>query len=341
MMYWADDPGCKRSVYKGVLFCTMSSLHRRPKAIPKDQPHAWQARFEKTLLGTYATEVDGALAYDRYAHYTDPFLPLNFPDLANDYSSASDSFSGEMECDSTGEQLSILKHARERQRQRRVDEQRRKRELQLQEQEQHAKHISRQEQLRRERLHRRQQRLLEIQHQHRITDQTSSATLHLDAHSERLEVGSIVSVQFYEDGVPINYDGSILATTGRKHVAYKVKFFSDGVVLTLDPRSHFMQLVQPPAQDDPGSHPARAVVRKTCSERVTQCLVCQEDFAAMPKDKYVTTLGCGHRFCTDCIEDWFSLAARRSCPTCRKCFAGLRQAAKAAVADVFCGLPDV
>ena len=62
------------------------------------------------------------------------------------------------------------------------------------------------------------------------------------------------AVQFYEDGVPTNYDGRVLGTTGRIP-KYVVKFFADGVVLTLDPRTHVMQLVRSPAQNDPESLP--------------------------------------------------------------------------------------
>eukprot|EP01045_Picozoa_sp_COSAG04_P012591 COSAG04_NODE_852_length_9862_cov_6.945229_2_plen_717_part_00 len=60
----------------------------------------------------------------------------------------------------------------------------------------------------------------------------------------------------------------------------------------------------------------------------------------MPPETELCLLNCGHGpFCTGCIDEWFVSAERRSCPLCRRCFAGSRQCTRLVAADVdqLCG----
>jgi hypothetical protein len=51
------------------------------------------------------------------------------------------------------------------------------------------------------------------------------------------------------------------------------------------------------------------------------CTICMDLPAA---GTTVRTLACTHKFCANCLQEWWATAPANSCPTCRKCFAGLR-----------------
>jgi hypothetical protein len=51
------------------------------------------------------------------------------------------------------------------------------------------------------------------------------------------------------------------------------------------------------------------------------CTICMDLPAA---GTTVRTLACTHKFCANCLQEWWATADANSCPTCRKCFAGLR-----------------
>eukprot|EP01050_Picozoa_sp_SAG11_P031264 SAG11_NODE_9640_length_893_cov_0.949622_1_plen_198_part_10 len=52
------------------------------------------------------------------------------------------------------------------------------------------------------------------------------------------------------------------------------------------------------------------------------CAVCLDKPAAGAE---VCRLKCGHEFCRGCIEKWWRLAEKKTCPACRKCFPSLRR----------------
>jgi hypothetical protein len=142
----------------------------------------------------------------------------------------------------------------------------------------------------------------------------------LDANSPELAVGSTVSVEFLVDDFETSaYEGCVLSVDSRhRTTAYNVRFLADGLTVRVNPGSNIIRLVRS--------------MQSLPEDKV--CMVCLEDFAAMPTNKSVSTLGCGHRFCSDCIENWFKSAAQRSCPVCRKCFAGLRRAATSSASEI-------
>ena len=51
------------------------------------------------------------------------------------------------------------------------------------------------------------------------------------------------------------------------------------------------------------------------------CTIC---FEAPQPGAEVCTLLCGHGYCHACIKEWWAQPGPKTCPTCRKCFAGLR-----------------
>jgi hypothetical protein len=51
------------------------------------------------------------------------------------------------------------------------------------------------------------------------------------------------------------------------------------------------------------------------------CTICMDLPAA---GTTVRTLACTHKFCANCLQEWWATAPANSCPTCRKCFASLR-----------------
>jgi hypothetical protein len=247
---------------------------------------------------------------------------------------------------------SRLQEAKARERNQQLAELHRQQQREREHQKQHLEQLKKQEQERQRRRDKRQQRLTEIQRQHELEDLRTAAeesrqlqgrtkSRVLSANSPRVDVGTLVSVEFInDDAVPIPYDGHVLSVTaqakaGRHRYTYRVQFFADDEIASVKPDTHVMRLVCSP---DPANTSAKSTGNESAADEdrcgTAQCMVCLDDFAAMPGNKSVTILGCGHRYCTECIEDWFKRAAKRSCPTCRKCFAGLRQATTAAVADI-------
>jgi hypothetical protein len=169
----------------------------------------------------------------------------------------------------------------------------------------------------------------------------------LTATSSRLEVGSIVSVEFNEGAeVPVAYEGRVLSsaaaeTNGGGHTdVYEVQFFADDLVIPVNPDTHVMRLIKSSASVETQGTTVTGKHQPAEGDELspsTGCTICLEEFINMPGDKRVTSLGCGHQFCSECIEGWFMLAANRSCPTCRKCFAGLRQATTTTIRDIAVG----
>ena len=169
----------------------------------------------------------------------------------------------------------------------------------------------------------------------------------LTATSSRLEVGSIVSVEFNEGAeVPVAYEGRVLSSAaaetngGGRTDVYEVQFFADDLVIPVNPDTHVMRLIKSSASAETQSTTVTGKHQPAEGDELspsTGCTICLEEFINMPGDKRVTSLGCGHQFCSECIEGWFMLAANRSCPTCRKCFAGLRQATTTTIRDIAVG----
>eukprot|EP01045_Picozoa_sp_COSAG04_P029776 COSAG04_NODE_4980_length_1794_cov_1.762242_1_plen_317_part_10 len=56
------------------------------------------------------------------------------------------------------------------------------------------------------------------------------------------------------------------------------------------------------------------------------CAICRDEVATMPAERELTTLGCGHLFCTPCIEHWFGQES--TCPSCRRSLPSLRRCAQ-------------
>jgi hypothetical protein len=52
-----------------------------------------------------------------------------------------------------------------------------------------------------------------------------------------------------------------------------------------------------------------------------ECAIC---FEAPQPGAEVYTLPCGHGYCHACVREWWAQPGPNMCPTCRKCFAGLR-----------------
>jgi hypothetical protein len=56
-----------------------------------------------------------------------------------------------------------------------------------------------------------------------------------------------------------------------------------------------------------------------------RCSVCLSAMEWLPQDTSITTLECGHTFCSGCIEGWFQ-QGRKCCPNCGKGYSSLRRA---------------
>lgn len=54
------------------------------------------------------------------------------------------------------------------------------------------------------------------------------------------------------------------------------------------------------------------------------CAICTEKMAQPNTVSYLSSLKCGHRFCTSCIDQWREICSQReelaTCPTCRAPF---------------------
>ena len=57
------------------------------------------------------------------------------------------------------------------------------------------------------------------------------------------------------------------------------------------------------------------------ADAAEECAIC---FEAPQPGAEVCTLRCGHGYCHACIKEWWAQPGLKTCPTCRKCFAGLR-----------------
>ena len=63
-------------------------------------------------------------------------------------------------------------------------------------------------------------------------------------------------------------------------------------------------------------------------QHAIQCLICLDVPEAGTE---VCTLRCGHQYCRSCIEQWWMMAERNTCPTCRKQHPSFRGAAYSTV----------
>jgi hypothetical protein len=75
----------------------------------------------------------------------------------------------------------------------------------------------------------------------------------------------------------------------------------------------------PPAAGAVACSAAEQPARPALPADVT-CTICMDLPAA---GTAVRILACTHKFCAACLDHWWATAPANSCPTCRKCFAGL------------------